>query len=141
MASTFISFWNAAFVDSPVLLNGVQAEAFWVLLNFIEREVRLHREFSEDDGCKALIAGAKSVQTLDFSQLSDDATRHFRSVLNEWSVSSHPYWGAPIPWSELGGFGVSFPREPEIAEADAIAEAARDLGQMVSQNLVCADYN
>jgi hypothetical protein len=139
MAGTFISFWNAAYVDSPVLMNGIQTEAFWVLLNFIEREVGYHAELSTDDGCRALISGAKSVQTLDFSRLSDDATRHFRSVLNEWSDSTHPYWRTPIPWSELGGFGVSFPRESEIVGTEAIAEAARDLGKMVSENLVCAD--
>ena len=141
MAGTFISFWNAAYVDSPVMMNGHQKDAFWVLLNFIEKDTTTHSVFSKDDGCRSLISGAKSTQTLDFSKLSDDATRYFRSVLADWSDSSHPYWSRPIPWSELGGFGISFPQVPATVEAEKVAVAARGLGAMVSQNLVCADYN
>jgi hypothetical protein len=141
MAGTFISFWNAAYVDSPVLLNGTQKISFWVLLNFIESEISSHSELSVDDGCASLVSGAHHVNTLDFSTLSDDVTRHFRVALAEWAERSHGYWKTPIPWSALGGFGVTVYKPEEAQEAECISETARELGTMVSQNLVCSDYN
>ncbi|NRB75921.1 MAG: hypothetical protein HRU46_16295 [Verrucomicrobiales bacterium] len=139
MAGTFISFWNAPSVESPVVLNGADKIAFWVVVDFLEQVISGDLALSNDEGCLSLLSSSKNAETLDFSVLSNSATRRLRAELDEWRSSDHPFWSTEIAWKRLGGRGVSLSEPSHEHERNEIAHRSRMLGEMIFRNLVCAE--
>ncbi len=139
MAGIFINFWNAPLVNSPLVLNGPDQTAFWVIVDFLENMISGDPDLRNDNGCAALISGAKNVTTLDFSCLSDSATRQIRVELEALRDREHFYWSTPISWNKFGGWGVSIHEPSSQDECNVIMERSRELAEIIFLNLVCAE--
>ena len=138
MAGTFIQFWNAPLVYTPVVLEGLDKIAFWIVVDFLDQLISGDEALRYNEECLNLLSSAKHFQTLNFSVLSDSPTRRVRMELNMWRKSDHTYWSSKVVWSRLGSYCISIYEPNSESEYDEILHRSRMLGELIFLNLVCA---